>query len=57
MRARPEGALEVLVAVQLSVVGSYLPPVLNSEGSPPQTIISLPAHTAVWYIPGSWGIR
>jgi hypothetical protein len=41
----------VLVAVQLSVMGSYLPPMLgkNSKSEmPPQTIISLPVHTAVW---------
>jgi len=39
----------VLVAVQLSVMGLYLPPVLRQFGSayPPQTIISLPVHTAV----------
>jgi hypothetical protein len=42
--------LVVLVAVQLSVVGLYLPPVfkpLIRSGVPPQTIISLPVHTAV----------
>ena len=38
----------VLVAVQLSVPGLYLPPVLKSLVSrPPQTIISLPVQTAV----------
>jgi hypothetical protein len=39
----------VLVAVQLSVPGLYLPPVLKSllELNPPQAIISLPVHTAV----------
>ena len=39
----------VLVAVQLSVLGLYLPPVLKTLGklTPPQTIISLPVHTAV----------
>ena len=40
----------MLVAVQLSVLGSYLPPVLQSlnvESPPPQTIISLPVHIAV----------
>ena len=38
----------VLVAVQWSVLGSYLPPVLKPEPVlPPQTIISLPVHTAV----------
>jgi hypothetical protein len=44
-----EGALVVLVAVQLSVLGSYLPPV-NVKGNPPQTIISLPVRTAVCQI-------
>jgi hypothetical protein len=38
----------VLVAVQLSVLGLYLPPVFEKVPSyPPQTIISLPVHTAV----------
>jgi hypothetical protein len=39
----------MLVAVQLSVLGLYLPPVLKSPvwSPPPQTIISLPVHTAV----------
>ena len=37
----------VLVAVQLLATGSYRPPVLK-EQQPPQTIISLPVHTAVW---------
>jgi hypothetical protein len=38
----------VLVAVQLSVPGLYRPPVLKKLLSvPPQTIISLPLHTAV----------
>jgi hypothetical protein len=43
------GALVVLVAVQLSVLGSYLPPVfkLSKRWAPPQTIISLPVQTAV----------
>src|SRR5206468_991770 len=43
-------AAGVLVAVQLSVLGLYLPPVFISRefsSSPPQTIISLPVHTAV----------
>src|SRR5262245_59849187 len=45
---RAEGALVVSVAVQLSVPGLYLPPVLSLEAPPPpQTIISLPVHTAV----------
>src|SRR5437667_12748554 len=46
---RAEGALVVLVAVQLSVLGLYLPPVFKRPLllSPPQTIISLPVHTAV----------
>ena len=40
----------VLVAVQLSVLGLYLPPVFKiaSQYAPPQTIISLPVQTAVW---------
>jgi len=37
------GALAVLVAVQVSVAGLYLPPVFPE----PQTIISLPVHIAV----------
>ena len=43
------GALVVLVAVQLSVLGLYLPPVFKTPlpSYPPQTIISLPVHTAV----------
>src|SRR5262245_27297009 len=35
----------ILVAVQLSLTGLYLPPVLRK--SPPQTIISLPVQTAL----------
>src|SRR5205807_404239 len=47
--ARLPGALVVLVAVQLSVLGLYLPPVLKalSPANPPQMIISLPVQTAV----------
>ena len=40
----------VLVAVQLSVPGLYLPPVfkkVTKSSAPPQTIISLPVQTAV----------
>ena len=42
-------ALTLLVAVQLSVLGLYLPPVFKRPAvpKPPQTIISLPVHTAV----------
>ena len=40
---RASGALVVLVAVQLFVLGLYLPPVLEV----PQTIISLPVQIAV----------
>jgi hypothetical protein len=39
------------VAIQLFVLGLYRPPVLREFGNPivpPQTIISLPVHTAVW---------
>ena len=37
------------MAVQLSVLGLYLPPVFKrlATAFPPQTIISLPVHTAV----------
>src|SRR6266403_668769 len=47
--SRAAGALVALVAVQLSVLGLYLPPLFKKppELSPPQTIISLPVHTAV----------
>ena len=38
----------VLVGVQLSVLGLYLPPVLGVPSPPPQMIISLFVHTAVW---------
>ena len=48
--ARPSGAFIVLVAVQLSVPGLYLPPVFKTPSSPapPQIIISLPVQTAAW---------
>ena len=44
-----EGALAIPVAVQVSVFGLYLPPVFKrpNSPSPPQTIISVPVHTAV----------
>src|SRR5947209_7616157 len=47
---RPVGALVVLVAIQVFVLGLYLPPVLTSlvPSCPPQTIISLPVQIAVW---------
>ena len=40
----------VLVAVQLSVPGLYLPPVFKTPVllNPPQTIISLPVHSPAW---------
>jgi hypothetical protein len=41
----------VLVAIQLSVLGLYLPPVFEypmMSSSPPQTIISVSVHTALW---------
>src|SRR5881394_1326596 len=47
---RAAGALTVVVAVQLSDMGSYFPPVSSTRrfsSIPPQTIISLPVHTAV----------
>src|SRR4030095_15248716 len=42
---RARGALVVLVGVQVSMLGLYLPPVLSLV--PPQTIISLSVQTAV----------
>ena len=44
-----EGALTVLVGIQLSSVGLYFPPVFVSLGElkPPQTVISVPVHTAL----------
>lgn len=46
---RAEGALTVLTAVQLPVLGLYLPPVFKAllPSDPPHTIISLPVQTAV----------
>jgi hypothetical protein len=46
---RAVGTPVVLVAVQLSVLGLYRPPVLKKLllFHPPHTIISLPVHTAV----------
>ena len=44
------GRVDCLVGVQLSVLGLYRPPVLNrswAKLNPPQTIISVPVHTAV----------
>ena len=51
-KTRSEGAPVVVVAVQLSLLGLYLPPVFRRGPFPvpPQTIISLPVHTAVWKI-------
>src|SRR5690242_3589966 len=43
----------MLVGIQVSVIGLYFAPVFVSpipSANPPQTIISLPVHTAVWYI-------
>ena len=47
---RPKGALLVLVSVQESVSGLYLPPVLKAGPplKPPQTIISLPVQIPDW---------
>ena len=50
-KARTAGAVVRLVATQLSVPGVYRPPLLKKGlpfPIPPQTIISLPVHTAVW---------
>src|SRR6266481_9445824 len=49
-RCRASGALFVLVATQLFVVGSYFPPVFKSPRLklyPPHTTIRLPVQTAV----------
>jgi len=49
--SRAVGVLVTLVAVQLSVLGLYLPPVFNGRKfppTPPQMIMSTPVHTAVW---------
>ena len=43
---RPDGALEILVAVQLSSPGIYRPPELIEE-LPPHMSITRAAHTAV----------
>ena len=49
--SRAVGALVLLVAIQVFVLGLYLPPVFKTslipEPSPPQTIISLPVQIAV----------
>src|SRR5207248_1640186 len=47
---RALGAFVVLVGVQLSLSGLYLPPVLKERKplSPPQMIMWLPVHTARW---------
>jgi hypothetical protein len=46
---RPAGALLLLLATQLSVLGLYLPPVFKTPvlPVPPQMIISLSVQTAV----------
>ena len=46
---RMEGALVVVVAAHVSVVGLYLAPVFTTlnKSFPPQTIISLPVQTIV----------
>ena len=51
-----KGALVALVRLQLLVLGLYLPPVFKGPLSspPPQTIISLPVHTA-WCEPRALG--
>jgi hypothetical protein len=53
----PNGAPESEVACHELLVGSYRPPVPNAAlrlwSVPPHTIISLPAHTAVWFARGN----
>ena len=57
--SRASGTLLMLVGVQLFVLGLYLPPVFRSwnksDLNPPQTIISVPVHTAVCDSRGSGG--
>jgi hypothetical protein len=45
----------MVVATHVLVLGKYLPPVLKELPplSPPQTIITVPVHTAVWLSRGS----
>src|SRR6185436_10360866 len=48
---RGTGACTLVVGVQVSVSGSYRPPLLVSDPpavTPPHTTIKLPVHTAVW---------
>src|SRR3989442_632879 len=47
---RAVGAPVVEFGVQLSIAGSYRPPVLRfpPNSAPPQTTITLPVQTAVW---------
>jgi hypothetical protein len=47
--ARATGALVMLVGVQLSLIGLYLPPVFSKliPSNPPQIMISLPVHTVL----------
>jgi hypothetical protein len=52
--ARAEGALMVLVEIQLSVAGSYLSPVFDTP--PPQMIASLPVQIPVGLLPLSGGL-
>src|SRR3989442_329375 len=55
-RSRGEIALTVEVGVQVSVVGSYCPPVFSRGEAgdksvrPPHTTIRVPVHTAVWLV-------
>ena len=46
-QTREDGALRVDVGVQVSLAGSYRPPVSVPVGPPPQTIMELPVQTAV----------
>lgn len=49
------GALIVEMAVQVSVIGLYLPPVRTKSvpSYPPQIIISVPVQTAEWALRGA----
>jgi hypothetical protein len=46
--SRADGAVAVLVVIQVSVLGMYFAPVFNTLPlKPPHTIISVPLHTTV----------
>src|SRR5262245_16292858 len=58
-RSRGEGASALLIMRHESVTGSYRPPSPRTvvPSVPPQTIISVPVHVAVWPDRGNGPIR